>query len=83
MSRHVLSLAVALVLSHSLYADIVCESRVYGEKFAIRATDKEVQAAPKWGKAADNPPLSARGAIDLEDLLARLAAEHGRTGSPG
>ena len=69
MIHHVKPLVAALALCSPLHADIVAESRVFGERFAIRATDKQVQAAPKWTKDADNPPLSARRAIELATAM--------------
>jgi hypothetical protein len=80
MTRHLLPLVTSLVLCCPLHADIVAESRVFGQKFAVRVPEKAIQDAPKWTQELDNPPLSARKAIEaattVRKELVRDTDEH-------
>src|SRR4051812_37562608 len=69
MSRYLKPLVAVLVLCHPLHADIVAESRVFGQKYAVRVPEKAVEAAPKWTQDLDNPPLSARKAIEAATAM--------------
>jgi hypothetical protein len=43
--------------------------RAEGKSFAVTVTDEALKKTPSWDKAAQNPPLSARKAIELASDL--------------
>src|SRR5262245_42092860 len=69
MSRFLQPLMATVILCGSLHADIVAESRVFGQKYAIRVPEKAVKDAPEWTQNLDNPPLSARKAIEAATAM--------------
>lgn len=50
-------------------ADFIWNSYAFGKRYRVEVTRDALAKAPQWPADADNPPVSARKAIKLADVL--------------
>jgi hypothetical protein len=66
----ILSILLFLVLTNSsVCADLQVTSRAFGKEYKVTVTTEDWKRTPEWKKDQENPPVSARKALDLATAM--------------